>query len=171
MPLLFPKKEKKREDRRRHYQGVTRLCVAHAPPLGSARGEMGKLHSCSLCTNELSIIENGKHLFCEHEGFGWINYRTTAAKWKQKVQHHSCVAHYPLTNCYQGLANGAMGHHSGSMLLTQPTQTSYKHPQVDVCVCMPPQTWIHIHAQPHTTCQSSHLLNTLYYVILVTFRQ
>lgn len=76
------------------------------------------LRSCSLCTNELSINENGKHLFCEHKGFSWINYCTTATKWKQKVQHHSCVAHYPLTNCYQGLANGAAQHTLGTLKLS-----------------------------------------------------
>lgn len=73
----------------------------------------GVLPSCSLCTNELSINENGKHLFCEHKRFSWINYCTTATKWKQKVQHRSCVAHFPLTNCYQSLANGTAQHGAG----------------------------------------------------------
>lgn len=68
---------------------------------------------CSLCTNELSINENGKHLFCEHKRFSWINYCTTATKWKQKVQHRSSVAHFPLTNCYQSLANGTAQHGAG----------------------------------------------------------
>lgn len=78
-----------------------------------ARGAQGALPSCSLCTNELSINENGKHLFCEHKRFSWINYCTTATKWKQKVQHRSCVAHFPLTNCYQSLANGTAQHGAG----------------------------------------------------------
>lgn len=78
-----------------------------------ARGAQGVLPSCSLCTNELSINENGKHLFCEHKRFSWINYCTTATKWKQKVQHRSCVAQFPLTNCYQSLANGTAQHGAG----------------------------------------------------------
>lgn len=77
----------------------------------TARG--GAPPSCSLCTNELSINENGKHLFCEHKRFSWINYCTTATKWKQKVWHRSCVAHFPLANCYQRPASSAANHGKG----------------------------------------------------------
>lgn len=69
-----------REEYKETILGFNKLSAAHAHVLHAARGERGVLPSCSLCTNELSINENGKHLFCEHKGFSWINYCTTATK-------------------------------------------------------------------------------------------